>query len=49
MLEEGDNEGDGIPPDRKLIGVKWVFKLKWDEHGAVSKHKAHLVVKGYVQ
>jgi hypothetical protein len=29
--------------------VKWVFKVKRDEHGAVSKHKAHLVVKGYAQ
>jgi hypothetical protein len=28
--------------------VKWVFKVKRDEHGAMSKHKAHLVVKGYV-
>jgi hypothetical protein len=29
--------------------VKWVFKVKRDEHRAVSKHKAHLVVKGYGQ
>jgi hypothetical protein len=29
--------------------VKWVFKVKRDEHRAVSKHKACLVVKGYVQ
>jgi hypothetical protein len=26
-----------------------VFKVKRDEHGAVSKHKARLVVKGYAQ
>jgi hypothetical protein len=26
-----------------------VFKVKRDEHGAVSKHKARLVVKGYTQ
>jgi hypothetical protein len=26
-----------------------VFKMKWDEHGALSKHKTCLVAKGYVQ
>jgi hypothetical protein len=36
-------------PSRKPIGVKWVFNVKRDEHGAVSKHKARLVVKGYAQ
>jgi hypothetical protein len=29
--------------------VKWVFKVKRDEHKAVSKHKVRLVVKGYMQ
>jgi hypothetical protein len=29
--------------------VKWVFKVKQDEHEAVSKHKACLMVKGYAQ
>jgi hypothetical protein len=29
--------------------VKWVFKAKQDEHRAMSKHKARLVVKGYAQ
>jgi hypothetical protein len=38
-----------LSPDHKPIGVKWVFKVKQDEYGAVSKHKARLVVKGYVQ
>jgi hypothetical protein len=26
-----------------------VFKVKRDDHGAVSKHKARLMVKGYAQ
>jgi hypothetical protein len=38
-----------LPPGRKPIGVKWVFKVKWDEHGVVSKLKARLVLKGYAQ
>jgi hypothetical protein len=36
-----------LPPDHKSIVVKLVFKVKWGEHGAVSKHKAHLMVKDY--
>jgi hypothetical protein len=56
MMEEMDSiEESGtwslvdLPPGRKPIGVKWVFKMKRDEHGTMSKHKAHLVVKGYAQ
>jgi hypothetical protein len=56
MMEEMDSiEENGtwslveLPPSCKPIGVKWVFKVKRDEHRAVSKHKARLVVKGYTQ
>jgi hypothetical protein len=56
MMEEMDSiEENGtwslidLPPGRKSIGVKWVFKVKRDEHEAVSKHKAHLMVKVYTQ
>lgn len=38
-----------LPPGHKLIGLKWVFKLKKDPEGNVVKHKACLVAKGYVQ
>ncbi|WVZ53704.1 hypothetical protein U9M48_004609 [Paspalum notatum var. saurae] len=31
------------------IGLKWVFKLKSDEHGEIVKHKTRLIAKGYVQ
>ena len=37
------------PPRCGVIGLKWVFKVKRNEHGAVAKHKAHLVVKGFAQ
>jgi hypothetical protein len=56
MMEEMDSiEENGtwslvdLSPRRKPIGVKWVFKVKRDEHGTVSKDKARLVVKGYAQ
>jgi hypothetical protein len=47
--ENGTRSLVDLPPGRKPIGVKWVFKVKRDEHGAMSKHKADLAVKGYVQ
>ncbi|GJW63596.1 zinc finger, CCHC-type containing protein [Tanacetum coccineum] len=38
-----------LPPNQKVIGLKWVFKLKRDASGTVTKHKARLVAKGCVQ
>ena len=35
------------PPRIKPIGVKRVYRLKRDQTGAVVKHKAWLVTKGY--
>lgn len=38
-----------LPSGGKVIGVKWVYKTKLNEHGDVDKYKARLVVKGYSQ
>ena len=38
-----------LPTRAKIIGVKWVYKIKYNEHGEIDKHKAHLVAKGYSQ
>jgi hypothetical protein len=38
-----------LPAGQRAIGLKWVFKIKKDEHGNVTKHKARLIAKGYVQ
>lgn len=38
-----------LPSGHKPIGLKWVYKLKKDAEGNVTKHKARLVAKGYVQ
>jgi len=32
-----------------VIGTKWVFKNKLDEHGVIVRNKARLVAKGYSQ
>lgn len=37
------------PQDRKVIGVKWVYRTKLNADGSINKHKARLVVKGYAQ
>jgi len=36
-------------PEMNIIGTKWVFKNKMDEHGVITRNKARLVSKGYNQ
>jgi hypothetical protein len=38
-----------LPRGHSVITLKWVFKLKSDEAGAIVKHKARLVARGFVQ
>ena len=38
-----------LPQDKKTIGCKWVYKVKHDNDGSISKYKTILVAKGYVQ
>jgi hypothetical protein len=38
-----------MPPGRKAIGCRWVFKKKLNSDGSVSRYKARLVAKGYSQ
>ena len=35
-----------LPPDRKTIGCKWVFKVKHRSDGSVERFKGRLVAKG---
>jgi hypothetical protein len=32
-----------------VVGIKWVFRNKQDEHGVVTMNKVRLVAKGYSQ
>jgi hypothetical protein len=38
-----------LPKDTNIIRVKWVFKVKTDEFGAITKYKARITPKGYMQ
>ena len=38
-----------LPSDRKPIGCKWVFKVKYCSDGKIERFKARLVAKGYAQ
>jgi Reverse transcriptase (RNA-dependent DNA polymerase) len=40
---------EDLPSNRKSIGSKWVFKLKFNETGKVVRYKARLVAQGFTQ
>ena len=40
---------EDLPLGHKALRGKWVFKIKWNTHGAVTKYKARWVVKGFEQ
>jgi hypothetical protein len=36
-------------PNQNVVGTKWLFRNKQDEHGVVTRNKARLVAKAYSQ
>ena len=38
-----------LPPGRKVVGCKWVFKKKLNENGDVERFKARIVAQGFSQ
>lgn len=38
-----------LPKGGKLVGCKWVFVVKYDEHGRIVRYKARLVAQGFTQ
>jgi len=37
------------PKGCKIIGSKWVFRVKWGPNGSIQKHKARIVAQGFTQ
>jgi hypothetical protein len=38
-----------LSKDKKVIGCKWVYKIKHNADGSVNRYKERLVAKGYAQ
>ena len=49
LLQNGTWELEKLPAGRRAIGNKWVFALKRDKAGNITRYKARLVAKGYSQ
>ncbi len=37
------------PTGRKIVDIKWVFKIKRNTNGTIAKYKARLVARGFTQ
>ncbi|GEM12883.1 copia-type polyprotein, partial [Rhodotorula toruloides] len=42
-------ERSDVPPDAKILGCRFVYRRKKDEHGRVTGHKVRLVAQGFSQ
>ncbi|CAM8917446.1 unnamed protein product [Rhodiola kirilowii] len=38
-----------LPPDKRAVDCKWVFKVKHHSDGTVERYKARLVANGFTQ
>ena len=38
-----------LPEGKKAIGCKWIYKIKHNADGSISRYKDRLVAKGYAQ
>ena len=47
--QHGTREVVPRPQDRKVVSSKWVYRVKYDADGNVSRYKARLVARGYTQ
>jgi len=49
LIENGTFELVQLPPGRKAIGSRWVFRVKRNADGSIEQFKARLVAQGFAQ
>ena len=42
-------ERPALPKSKKMVGSRWVFKVKRKANGSLDRYKACLVAQGYTQ
>lgn len=49
-IEALENNGtwtvETLPPNKKAIGSKWVYRIKYHSDGTIERYKARLVIMG---
>jgi Reverse transcriptase (RNA-dependent DNA polymerase) len=38
-----------LPQNKKPVGCRWIYKIKYNSNGSIERYKARLVAKGYTQ
>jgi hypothetical protein len=49
LMDNGTWELVELPPDRVVVNSMWIYKVKSDTMGDISRFKARFVAKGYSQ
>lgn len=38
-----------LPPGKKIVGCRWIYKIKYNSDGTVERDKARLVAREFTQ
>ena len=49
LLKNDTWEMVDLPREKKIVGCKWVYTLKYKSDGSLDRYKARLVARGYTQ